>query len=73
MKITEIDAPTGEITTRDATPEEAATHAADVQYYAELRASEAAAIEAKLKSIESAKEKLAKLGLTIDEVTAILG
>jgi hypothetical protein len=73
MKITEIDAPTGEITTRDATPEEAAAHAADTKYYADLRATQAAALEAKSKGLESAKEKLAKLGLTIDEVTAILG
>ncbi len=73
MKITEIDAPTGEITTRDATPEEIAAHNADVKYYADLRVAQADAEEAKLKALESAKEKVAKLGLTIDELTAILG
>jgi len=73
MKITEIDAPTGEISTRDATAEELAAHQADVKYYAELRVADSAAQEAKSKALESAKDKLAKLGLTIDEVTAILG
>ena len=73
MQIVEIDAPSGEITSRNATPEEIAIHEADVKFYADLRIAQEAALEAKAKALESAKEKLAGLGLTPEELTSILG
>lgn len=61
-KVTEHDVITGEVTSRDMTAEEA-----------EARAAKVAALLDRKEALEAKKlEVLAKLGLTQDEVTALL-
>jgi len=69
----EVNCATGEVTERPLTAEEiAANEAAQAQAAADaLAAEEAAAAKAAAKA--SAEGKLAKLGLTADEVAALLG
>jgi hypothetical protein len=69
----EVNCATGEVIERPLTAEElAANEAAAVQAAADaLAAEEAAAAKAAAKA--SAEGKLAKLGLTADEVAALLG
>ena len=71
-KAIEINCETGEVIERDLTPDEiAANEAAAAQAEADaLAAEEAAAAKAAAKA--SAEGKLAKLGLTADEVAALL-
>lgn len=73
MEIVEIDAPTGVITKRAATAEEIATQEADVKYYADLRIAEENITKAKELALISAKEKLEALGLSVDEIKALIG
>ena len=64
--------PDGRTETRQATPEEVAQREADlIQFEADRVAREAAIAEAEAKR-QSAKAKLAALGLTDDEVAAII-
>ena len=63
--ITEINAITGEIITREYTADEQAQRAKDLAKYAELVEAEKARAKAKA-------DVLAKLGLTADEVAALL-
>jgi hypothetical protein len=69
----EVNCATGEVTERPLTAEEiAANEAAQAQATADaLAAEEVAAAKAAAKA--SAEGKLAKLGLTADEVAALLG
>ena len=63
--ITEINAITGETTTREYTADEQAQRAKDEAKHAELAEAEKARAQAR-------SEVLAKLGLTADEVAALL-
>ena len=72
-KVIEIDCSTGESVERDMTPAELEAQAA-MQAQAEanrLAQEEAAAAQAEAKA--SAEAKLAALGLTADEIAALLG
>lgn len=55
------------------TPEEIAQNEADAQAYAEAQAAREAEEDARIAAKESAKAKLAALGLSDEEVTALLG
>jgi len=72
-KAIEVNCETGEVIERDLTPDEiAANEAAAAQATADaLAAQEVAAAKAAAKA--SAEGKLAKLGLTTEEVSALLG
>lgn len=72
-KITEIDCSTGVETTRDMTPAEIAARDDMQAAYAEQQAAAEAEAEAKAEAKASAEAKLAKLGLTADEVAALVG
>ena len=65
--VIEIDASTGEVIERDFTPEEIAQYNAD---QAVAEAAEQARLEARAKR-EAALDKLAALGLTRDDLTAL--
>jgi len=70
-KAVEVNCATGEVTTRDLTEAEISVReAAAAQAAAEAEA-RAAAEEAKAAAKASAAEKLAKLGLTEEEIAAI--
>jgi len=72
-KALEVNCETGEVIERDLTPDEiAANEAAAAQAEADRKAAEAEA-EAKAAAKASAQAKLAALGLTADEVAALLG
>jgi hypothetical protein len=69
----EINCETGEVTERPLTAEEiAANEAAAAQAAADAKAAEEVAT-AKAAAKASAQAKLATLGLTVDEVSALLG
>lgn len=65
--VIEIDASTGQVIERDFTPEEIAQYNAD---QAVAEAAEQARLEARAKR-EAALDKLAALGLTRDDLTAL--
>ena len=67
----EVNCETGEVTERQLTAEELAQREADAAAYAAAEADRVAAEEAAQAAKESAQSKLAALGLTADEITAI--
>jgi hypothetical protein len=67
----EVNCSTGEVTERPLTTEELAQREADAAAYAAAEADRVAAEEAAQAAKESAQSKLAALGLTADEITAI--
>jgi hypothetical protein len=69
----ELNVSTGEIINRAPTPEELAQEAADHAAAAAANAERDAAEAARLASKESARAKLAALGLTDEEISAIVG
>jgi hypothetical protein len=71
MKITEHDAITGETIEREATPEEEAQFAQDVALITMQKKEEADLIKAQEVAKASAIAKLAALGLTPEEISAI--
>lgn len=70
--IKEVNAETGEEIERAMTNEEAAEWLIQQELEQERRTKEAAAKEAKEQAVLSAKAKLAALGLTTEEITALL-
>lgn len=71
--VVEIDCTTGESITRAMTKEEQDNHAKMVKEAEERQAAEEAASKAKEEAQKSALTKLTALGLTVDEVKAIIG
>jgi hypothetical protein len=69
----EVNVTTGEIIQRAPTPEELAQEALDHAATAAANAERAAAETARLTAKESARAKLAALGLTDEEISAIVG
>ncbi len=67
----EVNCSTGEITERPLTAEEITQREADAAAHAVAQAEREAADAAALAAKESAQSKLAALGLTADEITAI--
>ena len=72
-QITEVDVTAGTTFTRDMTDEEIADMEARAAAWEEENAARIAAEEAKAEALASAQTKLAKLGLTADEVAALVG
>lgn len=70
--VVEIDCTTGESITRAMTKEEQEAHALMVEESAKQRAEEEAKAKAEAEAKASALTKLTTLGLTVDEVKAIL-
>lgn len=68
-----VDCSTGEVTHRPFTAEEIAQREADAAAFAEQQAALEAEAAAKAAARASAEAKLAKLGLTADEIAAMLG
>ena len=68
----EVNCSTGEVTERPLTTEEIAQREADAQAYATQKAEEEAAKAAEEAAKASAQAKLKALGLTAEEVTALL-
>ena len=76
MQITEINCETGEVIERDMTPDEVASYEAQATAVAEYEAQQEAdrlARENATAAKESAKAKLAALGLTPEEIAALGG
>lgn len=71
--VVEVDCTTGESITRAMTKEELAAHAKMAEQAAEQRAKEEAEAKAKEEAKASALTKLTALGLSVDEVKAIIG
>ena len=71
--VLEIDCTTGIQTEREQTPEEVAAQAAMAQAQADKAAADAAAQAAKDAAKQAAIAKLAAIGLTADDVNALLG
>lgn len=71
--VIEIDCTTGESITRAMTKEEQEANAQMRKEAEERYAAEEAAIKAKDEATKSALTKLTALGLTVDEVKAIIG
>ena len=69
----EVNATTGEIIEREATAAELAQEALDHAATAAANAERDAAEAARIASKESARAKLAALGLTDEEISAIVG
>ena len=69
----ELNVTTGQLIDREPTPEELAQEALDQAAAAAAQAERDAAEAAKIATKESARAKLAALGLTEDEVNAIVG
>jgi hypothetical protein len=69
----ELNVTTGEVIQREPTPEELAQEALDHGSAAAVQAERDAAETARLASKESARAKLAALGLTDEEITALVG
>lgn len=65
--------PDGRTETRDATPDEIAQREADILEAERAKAEEEAWLADQQAKRESAKQKLAALGLTDDEISAIVG
>jgi len=72
MKKVIIDCSTGVTTEVDLTPEEIAQREAEVAAWAEAEAQREAAASAKAAAKASAESKLAALGLTSEEVAALI-
>jgi hypothetical protein len=72
-QIVEVDCTTGISTTRDMTAEEIAAQAELQAAQAARLAEEKAAADAKAAAKASAADKLAKLGLTEEEIAALRG
>jgi len=72
-QVVEIDCSTGISTTRDMTADEIAAQEKAAADFAARQAEEETAAKAKADALASAQAKLAKLGLTSDEVTALVG
>ena len=66
-----VNCETGEVSEVELTAEEVAQRAADAAAYAIQKAEEDAAAEAAATAKASAQTKLAALGLTADEITAL--
>lgn len=71
--VIEVDCTTGESITRAMTKEEQEAHAQMAKETAERQAKEAAEAKAKEEAKASALTKLTALGLSVDEVKAIIG
>ena len=69
----EVNVTTGELINREPTPEELAQEALDHAAAASAKAERDAAEAARLAAKESARAKLAALGLTEDEIAALVG
>jgi hypothetical protein len=69
----ELNVTTGELIDREPTPEELAQEALDQAASAVAQAERDAAEAARVASKESARAKLAALGLTDEEISAIVG
>jgi hypothetical protein len=69
----ELNVATGELINREPTPEELAQEAQDQAASAAAQAERDAADAARLASKASARAKLAGIGLTEDEITALVG
>ena len=69
----ELNVTTGELINREPTPEELAQEALDQAAAAAAQAERDAADAARLASKASARAKLAAIGLTEDEITALVG
>jgi len=67
----EVNCTTGEVTTRDLTPEEIAANELARQEYADMMTEAEAKAQAKADAILTAQTKLAALGLTTEEIAAI--
>ena len=70
--VIEVDAITGEVIERDFTEEELAQRELDLTAATEAQETAEAAAAAALAAKESAKAKLKKLGLTEDEIAAMI-
>jgi hypothetical protein len=68
-----LDVSTGELTRREMTPEELAQDAANQSAAAAANAERDAAEAARLAAKESARAKLAAIGLTEEEIAALVG
>ena len=71
--VVEVDCSTGISTTRPMTADEIAAQKKMQEDFAAQQAAQAEADAAKAAAKESANAKLAKLGLTADEIAAIIG
>ena len=71
--ITEVNVTTGGSTIREMTAQEKADYDDRVAASIEAQAAQAAAAEAKAAAAASAADKLAKLGLTAEEIAALRG
>ena len=71
--VVEVDCTTGEQTSRPMTAEELANHVKMQEDFAAQQAERDAAETAKAAALDSANKKLAKLGLTADEIAALIG
>jgi len=69
----ELNVTTGELINRDPTPEELAQEALDRAVAAAAQAEQDAAEAARIAAKESARAKMAALGLTDEEISAIVG
>lgn len=68
----EVNVTTGEVIKREPTPEELAQEALDHAAAAAAQAEQDAAEAAKIAAKESARAKLAAIGLTEDEIAALI-
>jgi flagellar basal body P-ring protein FlgI len=71
--VVEVDCTTGEQTSRPMTTEELANHLKMQEDFAAQQAEREEADAAKAAALDSANKKLAKLGLTADEIAALVG
>jgi anaerobic C4-dicarboxylate transporter len=71
--VVEVDCSTGIETTRPMTADEIAAQNKMQEDFAAQQAAQAEADAAKAAALESANKKLAKLGLTADEIAALKG
>jgi hypothetical protein len=69
----EVNVATGEIINREATADELAQEAIDQAASAAAQAEQDAAENARIAAKESARAKMAALGLTDEEISAIVG
>ena len=72
-QVVEVNCATGESITRDMTADEIAAQKAQADTFAAQQAEQAAADAAKAAAAASATDKLAKLGLTPEEIAALKG
>ena len=69
----EVDCSTGKVTERELTAAEIAQRQKDAEAFAAQEAQRKAEEDAKAEALASAQAKLAKLGLSDDEVKALIG